>query len=96
MALVELSAPETSAALIGLEDRLSVAVSNAPRATVISGDPAALGEVLARLEAQGVFCRRIKVDVASHSPQMDPLLDGFARCSARCARRQGGSRCGPR
>ena len=22
-----------------------------------------------------MFCRRVKVDVASHSPQMDPLLD---------------------
>ena len=28
-----------------------------------------------KLTADEVFCRKIKVDVASHSPQMDPLLD---------------------
>ena len=40
-----------------------------------SGVPGPLAEVLAGLEAQGVFCRMIKVDVASHSPQMDPLRE---------------------
>ena len=48
-------------------------MNNAPRSTVISGDPAALEEVLADLEGRGVFCRRVKVDVASHSPQMNAL-----------------------
>ena len=75
MALVELTLPESEAALAGYADRLSVAVNNGPRSTVISGDPAALEEVLAALDAKGVFCRRVKVDVASHSPQMDPLLE---------------------
>ncbi|WP_437873438.1 SDR family NAD(P)-dependent oxidoreductase [Sorangium sp. So ce363] len=75
MALVELSLPEAEAALAGHEARLSVAVSNSPRSTVIAGEPAALGEVLEKLEARGVFCRRVKVDVASHSPQVDPLRE---------------------
>jgi acyl transferase domain-containing protein/acyl carrier protein len=74
MAVVELTAIEAEKALAGYEDRLSVAVCNAPRSTGISGDPAALGAVMATLEARGVFCRRIKIDFASHSPQMDPLL----------------------
>jgi amino acid adenylation domain-containing protein len=74
MALVELSLPEAKAAIRGFEDRLSVAVSNSPRSTVLSGDPRALDEVAARLTGEGVFCRMVKVDVASHSPQMDPLL----------------------
>jgi acyl transferase domain-containing protein len=73
MAVVELTFDEASAALAGYGDRLSVAVSNSPRSTVLSGDPAALDEVIARLEKQEIFCRRVKVDVASHSPQMDPL-----------------------
>src|SRR5439155_22122430 len=38
-----------------------------------SGDPRALEVLLGRLEARGVFCRRVKVDVASHSPQVEPL-----------------------
>ncbi len=75
MALVELSIEDAKAALVGFEDRLGVAVSNGSRSTVLSGDPAALAQVLAKLEAREVFCRRVKVDVASHSPQMDPLLD---------------------
>jgi acyl transferase domain-containing protein len=58
MALVELSVAEAEALLRGHEDRLSVAVSNGPRATVIAGEPAALGEVLAALTAREVFHRR--------------------------------------
>lgn len=73
MAMVELTVDETQAALAGYEDRLSIAVSNSPRSTVLSGDPAALDEVIKQLEERQVFCRLIKVDVASHSPQMDPL-----------------------
>nr|WP_233261551.1 type I polyketide synthase [Vitiosangium sp. GDMCC 1.1324] len=75
MALVELSLAEAEVALRGYEDRLGVAVSNSPRSTVLSGNPAALSEVLSALEAKGVFCRRVKVDVASHSPQVDPLRE---------------------
>jgi len=75
MAVVELSLAEAQAALVGYEDRLSVAVSNSPRSTVLAGEPAALSEVLSKLEGAGVFCRRVKVDVASHSPQVDPLRE---------------------
>ena len=74
MALVELSPIETAAELSRYPDRLSVAVSNSPRSTVISGDPLALAEVISQLERRGVFCRRVNVDVASHSPQVEPLL----------------------
>jgi acyl transferase domain-containing protein/acyl carrier protein len=74
MALVELGVKEAGEELRGYEDRLSVAVSNSPRFTVLSGEPKALGEVVGRLEGRGVFNRRVKVDVASHSPQVEPLL----------------------
>ncbi|XXX73393.1 SDR family NAD(P)-dependent oxidoreductase [Sorangium sp. So ce134] len=75
MALLELSLAEAEGVLRGHEDRLSVAASNSPRSTVLSGDPGVLGEVLSRLSQQNVFCRQIKVDVASHSPQMDSLRE---------------------
>jgi epothilone polyketide synthase D len=75
MAVVELTVSEAEAALQGYEDRLSVAVSNSPRSTVLSGETAALSEVLAALESRGVFYRRVKVDVASHSPQVNPLRE---------------------
>jgi epothilone polyketide synthase D len=73
MAMVELTVEEAGKALAGYEDKLSVAVSNSPRFTVLSGEPKALAEVLGALEKKGVFQRRVKVDVASHSPQVEPL-----------------------
>lgn len=74
MALVELSAAEAREALAGFEHLVTVAVCNSPRSTVLSGDPAALDRILEGLEGRGVFCRRVQVDVASHSPQVDALL----------------------
>lgn len=73
MALVELSLAEAETAIAELETHLGIAASNGPRSTVLAGDPTALDQVLAKLEQRGVFCRRIKVDVASHSPQVEPL-----------------------
>ncbi len=73
MALVELSFDDAQRRLGDRVDRLSVAVSNSPRSSVVSGEPAALQQLMAELQADGVFCRHVKVDVASHSPQMAPL-----------------------
>ena len=75
MAVVDLDVDGARRAMAGVEDRLSVAVSNSRSSTVLSGDPAALDAVMARLERAGTFCRRVRVDVASHSPQVDELLD---------------------
>jgi len=54
-------------------DRVSVAVNNSPRSTVLSGDRTALEHIARQLEQADTFCRWVKVDVASHSPQMDAL-----------------------
>src|SRR5262249_28333980 len=75
MALIELTLPDAEQALLGYKDRLSVAVSNSPRSTVIAGDPIALAEVLAKLEGRGVFCRRVKGGGGSNSPQVEPLQE---------------------
>ncbi|MFN7984380.1 MAG: type I polyketide synthase [Vicinamibacterales bacterium] len=73
MALVELSIDAARARIAGREAELSVAVNNAPRSSVISGRPDAVRAVMDELERDGVFTRLVKVDVASHSPQMDPV-----------------------
>ena len=75
MAVVELSPEEAAARLRGREGRLSIAVCNSDRSTVIAGEVADLEALLGELGRDGVFCRRVKVDVASHSPQVDPLKD---------------------
>ncbi|MEO0823445.1 MAG: type I polyketide synthase, partial [Pseudomonadota bacterium] len=74
MALVELAPDALAARLAGHEATLSIAAQNGPRSAVIAGETAALDAVLAALEAEGIFCRKVKVDVASHSPQMEPLV----------------------
>jgi acyl transferase domain-containing protein len=73
MAAVELSMEAARRVLVGYEDRVSIAVSNGPTSTVLSGDPAALEAIVDQLQRQDTFCRMVKVDFASHSPQMDPL-----------------------
>jgi len=90
MAVVELDPQAATAALQGFEARLAVAACNGPRSTVIAGEPAALAEVLAALTAQQVFCRAVKVDVASHSPQVEPL--GPALRAALAGLRPGAAR----
>jgi len=73
MAAVELSIEEARRVLVDSEDRVSIAVSNGPTSTVLSGDPAALAAILDQLQRRDIFCRMVKVDFASHSPQMEPL-----------------------
>jgi phthiocerol/phenolphthiocerol synthesis type-I polyketide synthase C len=73
MAVLELSRADATALLRRVSDRVSVAASNGPRSTIISGDPVVVDALLRSLEARGVFCRAVNVDVASHSPQMESL-----------------------
>ncbi|WP_143271322.1 MULTISPECIES: type I polyketide synthase [unclassified Azospirillum] len=79
MLLAELDAAEGGALLVPWRDRLSVAAINGPRTLVFSGDPDAVDALRQTLELRGTFCRPVKVDVASHSPQVDPLLPDLAR-----------------
>ncbi len=72
MATVALPAATAGELLPGFEDRVAVAVAASPASSVLSGDPAAVDEILAGLE---VFHRRISVDYASHSPHVDPILE---------------------
>lgn len=75
MGVVDLSFAEATVLAARFGDRLAVAASNGPSTTVLSGDPDALDEALAAVQAGGGFARRVQVDVASHSPQVEPLLD---------------------
>ncbi|MBW5485741.1 type I polyketide synthase, partial [Streptomyces bambusae] len=56
-------------------DRLAVASVNGPGSTVVSGDPEALDELMATCESAGVRARRINVDYASHSAQVESIRD---------------------
>ncbi|MBS2549394.1 acyltransferase domain-containing protein [Catenulispora sp. NL8] len=73
MLAVELTVDEAREAIAGHEDVVSLAVNNSPRSTVLSGDRDVLSGIAEQLTAREVFHRWVKVDVASHSPQMDLL-----------------------
>jgi mycoketide-CoA synthase len=75
--MASLAAPEDAVRdrIAGWGTALSVAALNGPRSTVVSGTPAAIGELIAAAEADGLRARRIPVDYASHSAQMDALAD---------------------
>ncbi|MEP7049211.1 MAG: type I polyketide synthase [Pseudomonadota bacterium] len=74
MALIGLGAEATQERIAGRAELMSMAASNGPRSTIVSGQPAAVAALLKELEAEAVFCRAVQVDVASHSPQMQPLV----------------------
>jgi acyl transferase domain-containing protein/acyl carrier protein len=75
MAVVDLSLAEAEGELRGREHLVSVAASNGPRTTVVSGDPGVIQELLQTLTARNIFCRSVAVEVAAHSPQMDLIAD---------------------
>jgi acyl transferase domain-containing protein len=58
-------------------DRLAIAAVNGPEETVLSGDPAALDQALARLEGQGVSFKRLAVAQGFHSPLMQAAVRAF-------------------
>ncbi|MBD9358028.1 type I polyketide synthase [Methylomonas albis] len=65
-----------------LADRLAIAAINGPDNVVISGEEAALQQVLETLQAQHVSHRRLQVSHAFHSPLMEPMLAAFAKVAA--------------
>jgi acyl transferase domain-containing protein len=73
MAAVRLPAADLAAELAGAEDLVAIAAINSPRSTILSGDREYLEKLLARLAEREVSCRFVKVDYASHSPQMEAL-----------------------
>ncbi|OMC52523.1 polyketide synthase, partial [Mycobacterium sp. IS-2888] len=59
-------------------DRLNIAAVNGVSAVVVSGEVTALEELMPRCEANGVRARRIDVDYASHSAQVDAIREPLA------------------
>ncbi|MFI6094828.1 SDR family NAD(P)-dependent oxidoreductase [Lentzea sp. NPDC051213] len=72
MASVELSADQLRPRLT---ERLAIATVNGPESSVVAGDVDALDHLLAELAGSGVQVRRLAVDYASHSPQVESVRD---------------------
>ncbi|HEY3995581.1 MAG TPA: type I polyketide synthase [Mycobacterium sp.] len=63
-------------------ERLNVAVVNGVSAVVVSGEVNALAELMRRCEAEDIRARRIDVDYASHSAQVDAIREPLAEALA--------------
>ncbi|MHC9292779.1 sulfolipid-1 biosynthesis phthioceranic/hydroxyphthioceranic acid synthase [Mycobacterium sp. LTG2003] len=76
MASVELPAAQVLSELAarGITD-VSLAVVASPQSTVLGGDAESIRNLVAAWDERGVMAREIAVDVASHSAQVDPILD---------------------
>ncbi|WUK86194.1 SDR family NAD(P)-dependent oxidoreductase [Streptomyces sp. NBC_00358] len=90
MLAVAMPADRARARLEKYGDRLSVAAVNGPAALTVSGDPDAVDELLAELEAEGVRVRKVRgATGAGHSAQVESLrpelLDLLAPVAPRAA-----------
>jgi polyketide synthase 5 len=83
MASVELPAQQVLSELMarGIKD-VVVAVVASPKSTVIGGATESVRELIAVWEQRDIMAREVAVDVASHSPQVDPILDELAEVLA--------------
>ncbi|AXI80221.1 acyltransferase domain-containing protein [Peterkaempfera bronchialis] len=91
MASVPLPVGEVEGLLAGWGGELEVAAVNGPSSTVVSGPAGAVGGLVEWGEGAGVRVRRVPVDYASHSAQVEPLraelsevLGGFVRGRRGC------------
>ncbi|MBM4791787.1 SDR family NAD(P)-dependent oxidoreductase [Streptomyces sioyaensis] len=75
MMSVLLPLPEVEERLAPWGEAISVAAVNGPRSVVVSGAADALDELFAALEADGAQVRRIPVDYASHSAQVEEIRE---------------------
>ncbi|MET8116967.1 type I polyketide synthase [Streptomyces prasinus] len=69
--------------------RLSLAAVNGPRSIVVSGDAQALGELVAHCGSEGIRAKRIPVDYASHSAQVETVREDILTALAGIRPRPG-------
>ncbi|HET9890926.1 MAG TPA: acyltransferase domain-containing protein, partial [Mycobacterium sp.] len=72
------SLPRAEQLIAGWGERLNIATVNGVAAVVVSGEVEALAELMQRCEADGIRARKIDVDYASHSAQVDAIREPLA------------------
>ncbi|WP_164543622.1 type I polyketide synthase [Streptomyces mobaraensis] len=73
---------DVRARLAALDGGLSVAAVNSRSSVLVSGPAEALDELYEECDADGVWVRRIPVDYASHSPQVEGVREELAAALA--------------
>ena len=85
MVAVELSCEQAQEAVAAFGADVAVAANNSPSSTVLAGDPVAIKKLVDHFERSGIGCRFVQVDVAAHSPQVEPLCADLCRALAGIA-----------
>ncbi|WJV44909.1 type I polyketide synthase [Streptomyces flavofungini] len=78
MVSVPLPEAEVRELITAWGDRISVAAVNGPAQVVVSGEPEALEELVARCVGQDIRARTIPVDYASHSAYVEQIEERIA------------------
>jgi acyl transferase domain-containing protein/acyl carrier protein len=89
--MVSVAQPAAELTAWTAEEGLDVhlAAVNGPEAVVVSGEPQALDELVARCADRQIRTRRVPVDYASHSPHVDELREDILRLLAGIEPRAG-------
>jgi acyl transferase domain-containing protein/surfactin synthase thioesterase subunit/acyl carrier protein len=71
------AAVDTVRRALPADDAVVVAAANSPENTVVSGERAAVSEVITRLAAAGIESRPLALANGFHSPLVEPMLDAL-------------------
>ncbi|MEE2710902.1 MAG: SDR family NAD(P)-dependent oxidoreductase [Gemmatimonadota bacterium] len=77
MLAVGISPEEGEETIKGLTNLVTIGAVNSPISITLSGDQDVLAQLQVEFESKGVFTRKLNVDVAYHSMQMDGLRTRF-------------------
>ncbi|MCB0117754.1 MAG: AMP-binding protein, partial [Anaerolineales bacterium] len=83
MAAIFANADQITNLLQPYQDKVSIAATNGPDNTVISGDASAVQTILDELTKHGISSKPLTVSHAFHSPLMDSILDEFESTAKR-------------
>lgn len=88
MVSVPISERDVQPYLSGHEDRVGIAAINDANSVVLSGDTGSIDQVIQSLHADGVQTRPLRVDFASHCPQLEQHIPDFVRALGRMDAKQ--------
>ncbi len=89
MVAVGLSPAQLSERLDGLAEKVSIAAVNGPASVAVAGELDALQDLIRRCEAEGIRARRVRIDYASHSPDIEAIRGELLEALGSIAPRSG-------
>lgn len=73
MALLELGAADARS-LVDSSDGVDIAVLSGPSQTVVAGEQEQVRRIVSEVDERGLLAKMIKLDVAAHSPIVEPVI----------------------